>query len=739
MSWDRFYINSKEAMKKRLNREIITLPIISRKQQSLKCRCLSKQNCRKKSLGRNHKPSAISIGLFATVFSVVPIWAEEPVGDTLIELSPYEIENRTDTEIQEEFPSASIFDPIAIEQAGIINLKDITRYVPDMTYVAGSSSPRFFLMRGIGELDQYEDHVAPSVSFYVDEIDLTGLAGGLLLYDLSEIVVTHGPSGSMGGGGGFAGSIQVYGMPAEAQRSGNAQVTVGDYNTLGADLAVGGRMTEKNNLRYRFSLSRYISDGFIENKTLDRKDVQNYDEWAGRLRLEWDVTETLETAITLLYIDQDNGYDAFNYDYSTWKKTTDGLTTLSDQPGKDRQIIKAASWRADWQGNAPFRVTNIVTGALIDTHYYFDGDWLPGGEINGYKHDRYYVTEEIRLSSLDSADKIKHPWDWSAGLFYKHDDDDSKKTHVYYNSSQNIDRIALYANMRYRLNSSVSLTWGGRTELYYVDFDDSEHSHENPSDTLLSGFVGVEYEPAALQDWLLFSRIRFGEHASGVNTDDVPPGVGKDYDKESLTVFELGFEQSCFDGRWQNSVTAFYQYRENPQIKRWEYNSTLGWIGYTVNGDHGEAYGVELQSRLEALPDMISLFANMSLIKTEVWSDLVPTMHNGREQSHTPTCQYSFGTDIGASQGFFGRAEVVGMTSFYFDNFDYAKSHPYALLNLRVGYRMDNWAITFWINNVFDRSYDTRGMDFDTDDPHSEVYLQRGEPRFFGVTASYSF
>ena len=65
---------------------------------------------------------------------------------------------------------------------------------------------------------------------------------------------------------------------------------------------------------YRVAAGKTLSDGFINNTTLDRKDTNNIDELTSRLKLRYLAADNLTIDFTALHLDIDNGYDAFSLD-----------------------------------------------------------------------------------------------------------------------------------------------------------------------------------------------------------------------------------------------------------------------------------------------------------------------------------------------------------------------------------------------------------------------------------------
>ena len=62
-----------------------------------------------------------------------------------------------------------------LRDAGAQHFEDVLALVPNLNWAAGTSRPRYFQLRGIGEVQQYQGAPNPSVGFLIDDIDFTGV------------------------------------------------------------------------------------------------------------------------------------------------------------------------------------------------------------------------------------------------------------------------------------------------------------------------------------------------------------------------------------------------------------------------------------------------------------------------------------------------------------------------------------------------------------------------------------
>jgi outer membrane receptor protein involved in Fe transport len=88
------------------------------------------------------------------------------------------------------------------------------------------------------------------------------------------------------------------------------------------------------------------------------------------------------------------------------------------------------------------------------------------------------------------------------------------------------------------------------------------------------------------------------------------------------------------------------------------------------------------------------------------------------------------------------RANLEGKDEFYFSNSHNSKSHSYVLTNASLDYRNNNWKVSLWGRNLFDKDYYTRGFYFGNDprtNYANNTYVQYGDPRVVGMTLTYDY
>src|SRR6202167_2768203 len=70
--------------------------------------------------------------------------------------------------------SVTVLNADTLRAAGVQHFEDVLGLIPDLNWAAGTTLPRFFQLRGIGEVEQYQGAPNPSVGFLIDDIDFSG-------------------------------------------------------------------------------------------------------------------------------------------------------------------------------------------------------------------------------------------------------------------------------------------------------------------------------------------------------------------------------------------------------------------------------------------------------------------------------------------------------------------------------------------------------------------------------------
>ncbi len=665
------------------------------------------------------------------------------------------------TALQNQPASTSVVTAQAIQQRAAQHLEDILNLAPNVNYASGASRARFYQIRGIGERSQFQEPLNASIGFVVDGIDFSGLGTAGTLFDVEQVEILRGPQGTLHGANALAGLINIRTAEPTEEPYLRMEATAAQYDTWSVGIVGSGPLVS-DELLYRISVNTYQSDGFIENDFLRRDDTNNRDETTIRGKLRWLAGEDSTLDLTALYVDIDNGYDAFSLD--------NNRHTLSDQPGQDLQESSALALK--WTtGLSHVDLELALSMASSETDYSYDEDWsyvgiAPGWEYSStdqYLRDRDSYSAELRLVSTEQSTLLNASTDWVVGAYYLGDREDLQRRYTYlendFLSDYDTDTLALFGQLDTRLSERFTLITGLRLENRQTDYEDSNAVASDPDKTLWGGRLVLEY---SLSDHsMLYAGISRGYRANGVNagilssldTTDDPEIIQQltalqYYDEEELLNYEAGYKASFLQDSLRTRLALFYMDRNDQQVKGSlvvpREDGSSDFVDYTSNAAKGNNYGLELELEWLIL-DSLTLYSNIGLLETEfedyINADGVDL--SGRDQAHAPSYQYAIGGRYDFGRGFYLRADLEGKDEFFFSDRHETTSPAQDLLSARIGYNDENWEIALWGRNLTDEDYFARGFGSFGNDPRKEYalepYYQFGEPRMLGVSASYTF
>lgn len=648
--------------------------------------------------------------------------------------------------------SATVLDAHTLEMAGVQHFQDVLGLVPNLNWSAGSSRPRYFQLRGIGELEQWQGAPNPSVGFLIDGVDFSGVGMPATLSDVERIEVLRGPQGTAYGANALAGLIAINTRAPQRTSEADANVTLGDYGTYGANGVVGGPIGD-GDTAWRLVAGNYRSDGFRRDVFLDRDSTNGYNESNARFKLRAQPTENLRADITAMWVELDNGYDAFSIDNSR--------TTRSDRPGEDTQLAHALAVRLDYSGAEQFDV--VSRSSYGDSHsvYSFDGDWgndaawganAPYDYFERFDRQRQTLSEDLRIVSRDSVAKGA-PWSWLAGAYLLRTDEDVRQRDTWRDllfgdgetvmtSDYRATNLAGYGELEFSVGTATVLSVGVRGERRSADYHDSDGAAFSPDETMFGGSLSLRH--AFSDQRSVYATLARGYKAGGFNIGADVPTNHRRFESEVLHSLEFGLRAANDDGSVSGDLALFYMRRQNQQVptgEQLESGNPLSFVLYTDNAARGENYGVEGTLRVRLSPEFL-LDLRGAILETQYLGYQFGERNlDGREQAHAPQYQYDLGVEYAGATGFFGRIDFAGLDDFFFDASHDQRAPARVLTNLKAGFSGNHWRAEVWVRNVFDRYYSQRGFQFGLEPPDfiPTRYVQAGDPRHLGLTVAYTF
>ena len=659
--------------------------------------------------------------------------------------------------------SVSVLSAEAIDVRAAQHLEQVLGMAPNLNYAAGASRGRFLQARGVGERSQFKDPLDASVGLVIDGVDFSSIGLAAVLHDVRQVEVLRGPQGTAFGSNAMGGLVLVATNDPTEQFAGSLTAGVGNYGAWRAGAVLSGPWG--NGVQGRLAVHRFKGDGYIKNDFLGADDTNGFDELAVRGKLRWRLGEATQVDLAGLYLDADNGYDAFSLE--------NRRRTGSDEPGHDRQRSLGLSLNLSHDGLAPFLVEASLFREDSDLEYGFDWDWsnlaaggVRGAENNARKRDAFGL--DLRLLSRERAG-AQAAFSWVAGAYYyrrevaldygDHWQDSTGFWPSSFSSEFKSKRRAVYGQVDWALAEGWVLSLGGRFEAYDNSYGDSAGVAAKPDDDHWGGRISLQRRLSeGLTAYALVSR---GFKTGGVNGQaaaaadpQADPQVAEflnariAFAPETLVNYEAGLKGRAFDGALQFSLSAFHMQRNDMQARAWVLFPPADWKSYLDNVDEGQNAGLEAEAAWRAT-ERLRLSAGLGLLDTKLGELTVRDVdtyqllrQRGREQAHAPSYQFHVSAHFDLNPNYFVNVQLEGKDAFHFSNSHDLRSSPYEALHLSFGYRGERLEVTAWGRNLTDADYEVRGFYFGNNPLKgwvNEPYRQYGEPRIFGVTVRRRF
>ena len=662
----------------------------------------------------------------------------------------------------ESTSSVTIIGSSSLESEPTHHFQGLTQAIPNFNWAGGTSRPRYFQIRGVGERSLYANEGPPnfSVGFVIDDIDFAGIGMPAILLDINQIEIFRGPQSSVYGANTLAGLISMQSNAPKNQFESTIQIGITSDNGKNIGLIINSPVIE--NLNTRFTIYSGQENGFRENVYQNNIDSNSKSEKLVRNKTIWSPTSNFQTVITSLIVDQDNKYDVWAPD------NNELLQTYSNSNGKDTQSSKAISIKNSWFNTGNKNLISITAYSINKSEHSYDGDWGNSDfwsqapyNVDGWDYsaiettlrDRSTFTQEFRL-----LENINNRSSFVLGIYFKNQIE-NYDLNGYWGGDYSLAgkfenlNIAGYFQMDKTLSNEINFIINARLDHNRINYSSSNYYGEiNDSvenkDTNWGIKSSVSYKLNPKSN--LYLSLSRGFKAGGINQNPYLSQLNRKYGPETNTSYELGFKQ--YSASIKAQFTIFYMNRANQQVSistQQDESDPLSFDFFTSNAATGYNYGSELDIDFLPIKNLI-LKMNIGYLQTYVNPyeyfvivDGLKTLEKAgnRELAHAPKYTFSVGLNYTLPFNLTVGLALSGKDKFYYSDSHNQQSKAYQLLDLNLDYKVENWSLSAWGKNVLDTRYGVRGFYFGLEPPNYEekLYIHWGDPIQYGLSVKYHF
>ena len=578
-------------------------------------------------------------------------------------------------------------------------------------------------IRGVNNLVSGENAVVTSIGVYLDEFSVASLPNQFAnpqLPDMARIEVLRGPQGTYFGRNSVGGALNLTTADPGDELGGRIIGGFENYDGAGDMWNLTGilNVPVAENFKLRGVLNYEDSSGTVENAcaagasasscpfaadnnfTPDGEKDSGHEYIMARIKALWDISDSTSVKTTLIYANEEQGtdenvpsgildidtVDTFGIEEAIDPGTgfyPNNRNKLShDRPEHNDLDTFLAVVNLTHQFNEELTLKWI--SGILDAEFdrQFDQDLIGG--VNPIGRDNEYEgtswSTELRLESQ------KEKADWVVGVLYAQDDQNqfnfvnvlpgAEQGHnadgvfllppfppglglAFNNKDFEVESIAVFADLTYRVTDQLELIVGGRythdevtnrLAAYGIgptccfpgspgfpggpgfDFFNSFVNSPRPTvkgDEEFDDFaprIGARY--AFTDDVSVYATISKGYKAGGTSTgnntnEPGEPAFTVPYDEEILWNYEVGVRSELFDNRLRINASAFYLDWEDLQFESFRF-LTPGNLAtnfeQTINIEDAEASGIEIEF-LAVPTDGLTISGGFGYLDTEIKSD----------------------------------------------------------------------------------------------------------------------
>ncbi|MEM1132112.1 MAG: TonB-dependent receptor [Pseudomonadota bacterium] len=708
---------------------------------------------------------------------------QAPDEDAIVRTNPIVVYGqKREQDLLETTDSVAVYDEKTVRDLTIRDTTDIFRFTPNVSQ--NESGEGTFSIRGASAIGgTFSTGVSNTSALYFDGIFQSNLgieAGPNGLFDIGQVEIYRGPQSTLQGRNALSGAVVIRSNDPSYDYDITGLAQISEFNTQRLALAGGGAIVD-DVIAFRLSADYFSTDGFITNA--DGRDDQDADEsltLRGKLLVE--PSYNLKVIGTYIYSFGNastglgsgivQGPDFFARRVNQTNITqldidTHNAALLVTYEASDRVTIVSETTYTNARETAgnqfPLTPAEIASG-FSDTGSDAEDVWTSDLRVN---------FESDRLDLLIGAYYFNREQEFDrnlTGVFVAPNNLFQTNFNIIEAGSQTIENFAFYADGSYALTDKLKLLFGVRYDNENFNTDQQESTLIDPefpqfdvvsnlgavlvADTSFDAFLpkfGLQYDLTANQRIAFVAQRGYRPGGADLTLGGTPFAFGS----ESLWNYELSYRMQSDDGKISLNANIFYSDWNDQQIFVTPILTGTGnelpneLEGRTFNAGQSRLWGFEGQLTYSPEP-ATRLFLSVGYNNTEI-TDLeiedpdfeIPGGLSGligNEFSQAPELQLSLGAVHRASSGFFASVDASYTSSAFSDieNLAANRLDDYFLVNARLGWEFDNFAVYGFVRNAFDEEYAFRinVNDFGSGGLGSATI---GAPQVFGAELSFDF
>ena len=664
--------------------------------------------------------------------------------------------------LQETPISITAFSRADLEEANMIDLRDIGRFTPGMSFTSygmGSAEAGAIFLRGIGQ----SDHMVttdPGVGLYIDGVYVGRNQGAALdLLDLERVEVLRGPQGTLFGKNTIGGAVNVVSARPQGEAGGHLGATVGQEGRLNVQASAEFGMGE--NLAVRASVLSRNRDGvgeqvFTGEQTGDESSI------SGRVQLLWTGAASEFSLVADASRARQAAVPHSFYEFADWMVNFFGAAPCFTSAGAGEYAPCPAGTATDpfdsyslddldteqdlfgvsatWQWNLSDLMTFKSITAYRDMAYVgnleFDGapqvvvHYLETGESDQF-------SQELQLLGANEAATLN----WIAGLYYFTEDGYNLQDDLQFGnldqrrSAVETSSFALFGQATADLSERFSLTAGLRYTEEDKDYDVVYRRLDAGGAQALDEAGEPVYlvSPTSLGDsWdavsgtlngkfqvsdgiMLYATYSRGFRSGGFAARPSRQSSVGVYDPEYVNMVEAGIKIQALEDRLRLNVAAYTSGYEDYQVQVNRVGDSFD--TRVLNAAEAEIDGFELELTA-VLSQTVRIDATLGYTDAQITKvDLDPSLEaNFMAGSRLPyVSKYTFSISPRVQWPLGNGAEVVLRADYSYrdDFFGQIANSPfewedgYGLVNARLEYISsgERWRLGLYGINLADRKY----------------------------------